>query len=143
MRQPSDTMIFQQSLRRVICCCLLCMVVVAVSARCGATNYNLGSQALSDMCAMVIDIMSVVSGLLNVIAVLLGLYSATAIYIKLEMGEEGFTKSVAMLFGSFVFLLLESQIFPSFFGIQYVGGGYDYEETFLERVLNDLFGISI
>ena len=115
--------------RRLLVCVVLLAFTVGVSARCGSTNYTWGSQSLYDMCLYVVTIMNVISHLLNVIAVLLGLYAGTTIYIKMEMGEEGFGKSVAMLIGSFIFLMAEMVIFPSFFGIAYADGDVSFFES--------------
>lgn len=127
--------VWSSVLLRVACCCLFCLVAVTASARCGGTDYSWGSSALYDMFMFFLSFMNVVGGLLNVIAVLLGLYSATVIYIKFEMGEDGFTKSVLMLFGSFVFLMVEMFVLPSIFGFDYVDGGFHEDVSFFDQIL--------
>ena len=127
--------------RVFVCELLLIAFTVTASARCGSTDYTWGSQSLYDMCLFIVSIMNVITHLLNVIAVLLGLYAGTTIYIKMEMGEEGFGKSVAMLIGSFIFLMAEMIVFPSFFGIVYGDGDYNNNsQSFFERFLSGLFG---
>ena len=127
------------ALQRIICCVLLCMAAVTVSARCGGTDYSWGSSALYYVCAFFLSFMNVIGSLLNVIAVLLGLYSATVIYIKLEMGDAGFAKSVSMLIGSFVFLMAEMIILPSFFGFNYVDGGFSDDEILSHLIWYDIY----
>ena len=126
--------------RVLVCELLLFAFTVSVSARCGSTDYTWGSQSLYNMCLYVVSIMNVITHLLNVIAVLLGLYAGTTIYIKLEMGEEGFAKSVSMLIGSFIFLMAEMIVFPTFFGIVYGDADYSHNESFLESILSGIFG---
>jgi len=126
--------------RVLVCELLLFAFTISASARCGSTDYTWGSQSLYNICLYVVSIMNVITHLLNVIAVLLGLYSGTTIYIKMEMGEEGLGKSVAMLIGSFIFLMAEMIVFPSFFGIIYGDADYTHNESFLESILSGIFG---
>lgn len=86
---------------------------------CGATDYSGSSGRLYDMVIYVLAVASSLLQLLYAIASLLALYNATGIYIKMQAGEEGFTKSVIVLVGSILFLLGATIVMPAFFGFQY------------------------
>lgn len=55
----------------------------------------------------------------NTVAVIVALYSATQIYIKMNLGEEGITKSIMVLLGAILFLIGATIVMPAFFGVQY------------------------
>lgn len=88
----------------------------AVTVSNGGVNYSLTAQALADMTEEVVLTMGYVVGLLYAIASLLAIYNATVIYIKMQTGEEGFTKSVLMLLGAILFLIGATIVMPAFFG---------------------------
>lgn len=88
-------------------------------AVCGSTDYSGSSGRLYNMVVYVLAMCSYVLQLLYAIGTLFSLYSATSIYIKMQAGEEGFTKSVIMLIGSVLFLLSATIVMPAFFGFQY------------------------
>ena len=90
----------------------------------GGTDYSLTAQALADMTEEVVLTMGYVVSLLYVVASLLAIYNATVIYIKLQTGEQGFTKSVLMLVGAIMFLIGATIVLPSFFGFDYGSSGY-------------------
>lgn len=89
----------------------------------GGTNYSLTAQALADMTDEVVLTMGYVVGLLYAVASLLAIYNATVIYIKLQAGEEGFTKSVLMLIGAILFLIGATIVMPAFFGYNFGSSG--------------------
>ena len=94
---------------------------------CGAVHYGQSAQALYNMTVTILIYMYYVNGVLYAIASLLSLYSATNIYLKLQYGEEGFTKSVMTLVFSILFLIASTTVMPAFFGIRsYPGGGAGY-----------------
>lgn len=82
----------------------------------GVTNYEMGTQGLSNMTALIAADASVVVGICYVIGAILSIYSAMTIYIKMNSGEEGVIKSIYTLVGACLFLLTISIVFPSFFG---------------------------
>lgn len=90
----------------------------------GGTNYSLTAQALADMTDEIVLTMGYVVGLLYAVASLLAIYNATVIYIKLNAGEEGFTKSVMMLIGAILFLIGATIVLPAFFGYNAGSSGY-------------------
>ena len=84
----------------------------------GGTNYSLTAQALAEMTDEIVLTMG------YVVASLLAIYNATVIYIKLNAGEEGFTKSVMMLIGAILFLIGATIVLPAFFGYNAGSSGY-------------------
>ena len=115
--------------RRTLLMTVLLMLAVSISASGvtisnGGTNYSLTAQALADMTDEVVLTMGYVVGLLYAVASLLAIYNATVIYIKLQAGEEGFTKSVLMLIGAIMFLIGATIVMPAFFGYNFGSSGY-------------------
>lgn len=92
----------------------------------GAPDYSMTAQALADMTTWVVMLMGYVVEVLYAIASILAIYNATVIYIKLQTGEDGFTKAVLMLFGACIFLIFATALLPSFFGFNANFGGSDY-----------------
>ncbi len=97
----------------------LFLLVQPAMANCGSTDYSGSSGRLYNMVVYVLACCSSVLYLLYAVAALLSIYSATNIYIKMQAGEEGFTKSILILVGSCIFLLAATIILPSFFGFQF------------------------
>lgn len=90
-----------------------------IMAICGTTDYSGNSGRLYNMVVFVLTCCTAVLYLLYAIAALLSIYSATNIYIKMQAGEEGFTKSIIVLVGSCIFLLIATIVLPAFFGFQF------------------------
>lgn len=90
-----------------------------VIANCGTIDYSGNSGRLYNMVVFVLTCCTAVLYLLYAIAALLSIYSATSIYIKMQAGEEGFTKSIIVLVGSCIFLLIATIVLPAFFGFQF------------------------
>ena len=84
----------------------------------GGVNYGMSTQALEGAYHNVLAWMFYTEMLLYSIASLCAIYNATAIYIKLQTGEGGFTKSVLMLLGAVLFILASSILMPSFFNFE-------------------------
>lgn len=100
---------------------LAAMLLLAqpLMANCGTTDYSGNSGRLYNMVVFVLTCCTAVLYLLYAIAALLSIYSATNIYIKMQAGEEGFTKSIIVLVGSCIFLLIATIVLPAFFGFQF------------------------
>ncbi len=103
--------------------CLLLSVMLCftqpIMAICGTTDYSGNSGRLYNMVVFILTCCTAVLYLLYAIAALLSIYSATNIYIKMQAGEEGFTKSIIVLVGSCIFLLIATIVLPAFFGFQF------------------------
>ena len=88
-------------------------------ANCGTTDYSGNSGRLYNMVVYVLTCCTAVLYLLYSIAAILSIYSATNIYIKMQTGEEGLTKSILILVGACIFLLVATVVLPAFFGFQF------------------------
>ena len=64
----------------------------------------------------VVTMMLYVLYLTYAIAAIMVVISALQIYIKMNTGEDGITKSIMMLIGACLFMIGASIVFPSFFG---------------------------
>jgi len=95
------------------------LLVQPVMATCGTTDYSGNSGRLYNMVVFILTCCTAVLYLLYAVAALLSIYSATSIYIKMQAGEEGFTKSIIVLVGSCIFLLIATIVLPAFFGFQF------------------------
>ena len=91
----------------------LLLLTQPVMATCGTTDYSGNSGRLYNMVVFILTCCTAVLYLLYAI------YSATSIYIKMQAGEEGFTKSIIILVGSCLFLLIATIVLPAFFGFQF------------------------
>lgn len=107
------------SLRRLLLSAVLCVVSLTALAQSGAVEYWGGAKSLTEMAAFIQAFFNVTLELVNVIATLVAFYACGTIYIKIQSGEEGFTKQVSMLIGAFVYFIVMLVVFPSFF----TGGG--------------------
>ncbi len=87
-------------------------------AKCGGVNYSWGADALATMHDYVVTMMLYVLYLCYTIAGILTIVSALQIYIKMNTGEEGITKSIMTLIGACLFIIGASIVFPAFFGYQ-------------------------
>ena len=120
---------------KTVCCrrvaCLLMLLLLAGGALAAVSNggvrYDLTAQALADMTEEVVLTMGSVIGVLYSVASLMAIYNATVIYVKLQAGEEGFSKSVMMLVGAIMFLIGATIVMPSFFGYQLNSAKTKYE----------------
>lgn len=97
---------------------ILALFPQAIFAKCGGVNYSWGADALSLMHDYVVTMMLYVLYLTYAIAAILVVISALQIYIKMNTGEEGITKSIMMLVGGCLFIIGASIVFPAFFGYQ-------------------------
>ena len=98
---------------------VLLLFTQPVMATCGTTDYSGNSGRLYNMVVFILTCCTAVLYLLYAIAAILSIYSATSIYIKMQAGEEGFTKSIIILVGSCLFPLGATIVLPAFFGFQF------------------------
>lgn len=105
--------------KRGIMSLLLLGAALSASASCGATDYSGSSGRLYNMVVYVVAMCSLTVELLYAIAAVLSIISATSIYVKMQAGEEGFTKSVMVLVGSCLFMIGATIVLPAFFGFQF------------------------
>ena len=100
--------------------------VQSLFAVCGTTDYSGGSGRLYDIKYFVLVLCYYTSLIVETLAGILSIYSATQIYIKMNTGEDGITKSILVLVGAILFLLGSVIVLPSFFGVGYGSGAFKY-----------------
>ena len=88
------------------------------SAKCGGVDYSWGADALAGMHYYVVTMMLYVLYLTYAVAAVMVIISALQIYIKMNTGEDGVTKSILTLIGACLFMIGASILFPAFFGYQ-------------------------
>ncbi|BDC08028.1 hypothetical protein CE91St6_11210 [Phocaeicola dorei] len=79
-------------------------------------NYSWGADALATMHDYVVTMMFYVQALCCAIAGICVIVSGFQIYVKMNTGEDGITKSVVTLVGACLFLIGAFLVFPAFFG---------------------------
>lgn len=79
-------------------------------------NYSWGADSLATMHDYVVTMMLYVLYVCYAIASVLAIVSALQIYIKMNTGEDGITKSITSLVGACLFIIGASVVFPAFFG---------------------------
>ena len=89
---------------------------VVASAKCGSVDYSWGADALASMHDYVVTMMLYILWLAYAFAAIMAIISALQIYIKMNTGEEGVTKSIMTLVGACLFIIGASIVFPAFFG---------------------------
>ena len=97
--------------------CAVCLTLpYTVSAKSGSVNYSWGADALATMHDYVVTMMFYVQALCCAITGICVIVSGFQIYVKMNTGEEGVTKSIITLVGACLFLIGAFFVFPAFFG---------------------------
>ena len=91
-----------QQTRKLLCTLFLTMPYYAF-AKCGSVNYSWGADSLATMHDYVVTMMLYVLYVCYAIASVLAIVSALQIYIKMNTGEDGITKSITSLVGACLF----------------------------------------
>ena len=89
----------------------------------GAVEYWGDAPSLTDMASFVGAVFNIIIELVNAAAVLIVFYSSAQIYIKIQVGEEGLAKNIAMLIGAVVYFIVMLMVFPAFFAGSVGGHG--------------------
>jgi len=97
---------------------LIALSTAAAHAKCGGVDYSWGADALANMHDYVVTMMLYTLYILYAIASVVAIVSAFQIYYKMNVGEEGVTKSITILVGACLFLIGATIVFPAFFGYQ-------------------------
>ena len=96
--------------------CALCSIIpCSALAKSGSVNYSWGADALATMHDYVVTMMFYVQALCCAIAGICVIVSGFQIYVKMNTGEDGITKSVVTLVGACLFLIGAFLVFPAFF----------------------------
>lgn len=96
--------------------CAFCLVPYTAFAKSGSVNYSWGADALATMHDYVVTMMLYVLYICYAVASVFVIIAALQIYIKMNTGEEGVTKSIISLLGACLFIIGASIVFPAFFG---------------------------
>lgn len=81
-------------------------------AKSGSVNYSWGADALATMHDFVVTMMLYVQYICCAIAGVYVIVSVCQIYIKMNTGEDGITKSIMTLVGACLFLIGAFYVFP-------------------------------
>lgn len=95
---------------------------LAMYARCGSVDYTMGADGLSNAVYWLILITMNVMDVLYAGAAVLVVISALQIYIKMNTGEGEVTKSIMMLVGGCLFMILAPIVMEGIFGFE----AYDF-----------------
>ena len=91
-------------------------IPTSLSAKCGGVDYSWGADALATMHDYVVTMMLYIVWLAYAFAAIIAIISALQIYIKMNTGEDGVTKSIMTLVGACLFIIGATIVFPAFFG---------------------------
>ena len=91
-------------------------IPTGLSAKCGGVDYSWGADALATMHDYVVTMMLYIVWLAYAFAAIIAIISALQIYIKMNTGEDGVTKSIMTLVGACLFIIGATIVFPAFFG---------------------------
>ena len=109
---------FSHIIKNVVAIIVFALLPLSASAKCGNVDYSWGADALTGMHDYVVTMMLYVLYLTYAVAAVMVIISALQIYIKMNTGEEGVTKSIVTLTGACLFMIGASILFPAFFGYQ-------------------------
>ena len=109
---------FSHIIKNVVSSFVFVLLPLSASAKCGNVDYSCGADALAGMHDYVVTMMLYVLYLTYAVAAVMVIISALQIYIKMNTGEDGVTKSILTLIGACLFMIGASILFPAFFGYQ-------------------------
>lgn len=95
---------------------MLTALPMAAMAKCGNVDYSWGADALASAHDYTVTMLLYIVYLCYAVAGIVVVISALQIYIKMNTGEDGITKSIMMLVGACIFLIAATVVFPAFFG---------------------------
>ena len=95
---------------------------VVCQARCGAVDYTMGANGLSNAVYWLILITMNTMDVLYAGAAVIVIISALQIYIRMNTGEGEVTKSIMMLIGGCLFMILAPIVIDGIFGFE----AYDF-----------------
>ena len=101
---------------------LLLMCAVVCHARCGSVDYTMGADGLSNAVYWLILITMNTLDVLYAGAAVVVIISALQIYIRMNTGEGEVTKSIMMLIGGCLFMILAPIVMEGIFGFE----AYDF-----------------
>ena len=117
-KRYQSRMKFSHIIKNVVSSFVFALLPLSASAKCGNVDYSWGADALAGMHDYVVTMMLYVLYLTYAVAAVMVIISALQIYIKMNTGEDGVTKSILTLIGACLFMIGASILFPAFFGYQ-------------------------
>lgn len=110
---------FSHIIKNVVSSFVFALLPLSVSAKCGNVDYSWGADALAGMHDYVVTMMLYVLYLTYAVAAVMVIISALQIYIKMNTGEDGVTKSILTLIGACLFMIGASILFPAFLATRF------------------------
>ena len=107
---------FSHIIKNVVSSFVFALLPLSASAKCGNVDYSWGADALAGMHDYVVTMMLYVQYIIYAVAGGFAVIAAFQIYIKMNTGEDGITKSIITLVGACLFLIGAFYVFPVFFG---------------------------
>ena len=101
---------------------ILLMLPLAIYARCGAVDYTMGADGLANAVYWLVLITMNTMDVLYAGAAVIVIVSALQIYIRMNTGEGEVTKSIMMLIGGCLFMILAPIVIDGIFGFE----AYDF-----------------
>ena len=101
---------------------LLLFLPLMCSARCGSVDYTMGADGLSNAVYWLVLITMNTMDVLYAVAAVIVVVSALQIYIRMNTGEGEVTKSIMMLVGGCLFMILAPIVMEGIFGFE----AYDF-----------------
>ena len=96
---------FSHIIKNVVSSFVFALLPLSASAKCGNVDYSWGADALAGMHDYVVTMMLYVLYLTYAVAAVMVIISALQIYIKMNTGEDGVTKSILTLIGASLFMI--------------------------------------
>ena len=101
---------------------VLLMLPVVASARCGSVDYTMGADGLANAVYWLVLMTMNTMDVLYAGAAVLVVVSALQIYLRMNNGEGEVTKSIMMLVGGCLFMILAPIVMEAIFGFE----AYDF-----------------
>ncbi|MBQ0075177.1 MAG: DUF4134 family protein [Prevotella sp.] len=97
---------------------ILLLFPIAINARCGSVDYTMGADGLSNAVYWLVLITMNTMDVLYAGAAVIVVVSALQIYIRMNNGEGEVTKSIMMLVGGCLFMILAPIVMEAIFGFE-------------------------
>lgn len=97
---------------------LMLLIPIAAQARCGSVDYTMGADGLSNAVYWLVLITMNTMDVLYAVAAVIVVVSALQIYIRMNTGEGEVTKSIMMLVGGCLFMILAPIVMEGIFGFE-------------------------
>ena len=101
---------------------MLAALPLAAYARCGSVDYTMGADGLANAVYWLVLITMNTMDVLYAGAAVMVVVSALQIYIRMNTGEGEVTKSIMMLIGGCLFMILAPIVMEAIFGFE----AYDF-----------------